>query len=575
VTNLEKLLEDRFVIAFEAVAGERVDPVVRRSQHADFQVDGALPLARKLSRSPRDIATDVLAHADLSGFVDSAEISGPGFINVTVAAPALGELLGAMQDDVRLGVPLAASPETVVIDYSAPNVAKEMHVGHLRSTVIGDAAARVLAWLGHDVQRANHVGDWGTPFGMLIEHLLDLGETEAAHELSVGDLDGFYKAARVKFDSEPGFAERSRQRVVALQSGDETTLRLWKLLVAESEKYFLAVYDTLDVTLTSDDFYGESFYNAMLAPVVEALDELGLLRDSDGAKCVFPAGFTGRNGEPLPIIVRKRDGGYGYGATDLAAIRYRTQELKATRLLYVVGSPQHQHLEMVYQTAREAGWLVAPTRATHIGFGQVLGSDGKKFASRSGDTVKLADLLDEAVSRASAIVADKNPDLDPAVQAEVARAVGIGAIKYADLSSDRIKDYVFAWDRMLATTGDTAAYLQYSYARIQSIFRKGGVTAARTGAPIKVVEPAERALALELLGFPAVVDDVAETLQFHKLTGYLQVLAGAYTTFYDQCPVLKAADDETRDSRLVLCDLTGRVIEQGLELLGITTPARM
>lgn len=575
MTNLEKLLGDRFSAAFEAVAGERVDPVVRRSQHADFQVDGALPLARKLGRSPRDIATDVLARADVSGLVAAAEVSGPGFINVTVAVPALGELLGAMRDDDRLGVPIAESPETVVIDYSAPNVAKEMHVGHLRSTVIGDAAARILAWLGHDVGRANHVGDWGTPFGMLIEHLLDLGETEAAHELSVGDLNGFYKAARIKFDADPGFAERSRRRVVALQSGDETTLRLWKLLVAESEKYFLAVYDALDVTLTSDDFCGESFYNAMLAPIVATLDELGLLRDSDGAKCVFPVGFAGRNGEPMPIIVRKSDGGYGYGATDLAAIRYRTQELKATRLLYVVGSPQHQHLEMVFQTAREAGWLVAPTRATHVGFGQVLGSDGKKFASRSGETVKLADLLDEAVSRASAIVAEKNPDLDPNVQAEVARAVGIGAIKYADLSSDRIKDYVFAWDRMLATTGDTAAYLQYSYARIQSIFRKGGVTAGRSGAPIKVAEPAERALALELLGFPAVIDDVAETLQFHKLTGYLQALAGAYTAFYDQCPVLKAADEDTRDSRLALCDLTGRVIGQGLALLGITTPARM
>jgi arginyl-tRNA synthetase len=308
--------------------------------------------------------------------------------------------------------------------------------------------------------------------------------------------------------------------------------------------------------------------------VVTELDELGLLRDSDGAKVVFPAGFAGRDGEPLPLIVRKRDGGYGYGATDLATIRHRTQDLKAARLLYVVGSPQRQHLEMVYQTAREAGWLAPPCRATHVAFGQVLGSDGKKFASRAGDTVKLADLLDEAVSRASAIITEKNPDLDEATRATVARAVGIGAIKYADLSSDRIKDYVFAWDRMLATTGDTAAYLQYTYARIQSIFRRGGVTAGRAGAAVQVVEPAEHALALEVLGFPAVVDDVAETLQFHKLTTYLQGLAGAYTAFYDQCPVLKA-DDATRESRLVLCDLTGRVLAQGLALLGITTPERM
>jgi arginyl-tRNA synthetase len=574
VTNLENLLVDRFAVAFGAVAGERVDPVVRRSQHADFQADGALPLARKLGRAPREIATDVLARVDLSGLVESATISGPGFINVTIEAAALAGLLTEMQADDRLGVPVAASPETVVVDYSAPNVAKEMHVGHLRSTVIGDAVARLLTWLGHDVQRANHVGDWGTPFGMLIEHLLDLGETEAAHELSVGDLNAFYRAARVKFDSDPGFADRSRGRVVALQSGDQTTLRLWKLLVAESERYFLAVYDTLDVMLTSDDFFGESFYNPMLAPVVDELDRLGLLHESDGAKVVFPAGFTGRDGEPMPLIVRKRDGGYGYGATDLATIRYRTQDLKATRLLYAVGSPQHQHLEMVYQTAREAGWLAPPARATHIGFGQVLGADGKKFASRAGDTVKLADLLDEAISRASAIITEKNPDLDEATRAAVAHAVGIGAIKYADLSSDWIKDYVFAWDRMLATTGDTAAYLQYTYARIQSIFRKGGVTSERSGAAIRVVESAEHALALELLGFPAIIDEVAETLQFHKLTGYLQGLAGAYTTFYDQCPVLKA-DDETRASRLVLCALTGRVITQGLALLGITTPDRM
>jgi arginyl-tRNA synthetase len=389
----------------------------------------------------------------------------------------------------------------------------------------------------------------------------------------VGDLSAFYRAARVKFDADPDFTERARLRVVRLQAGDETTLRLWRLLVGESERYFLAVYDLLDTTLTQADFAGESFYNPMLDPVVDELDTLGLLRESDGAKVVFPEGFTGRDGEPLPIIVRKRDGGYGYGATDLAAIRYRTQDLKATRLLYVVGAPQHQHLEMVYQTAREAGWLTPPARATHVAFGQVLGSDGKKFASRAGEAVKLAGLLDEAVNRAAAIVAEKNPELGPATQAEVARAVGIGAIKYADLSSDRIKDYVFAWDRMLATVGDTAAYLQYTFARIQSIFRRGGVS-ANQATTVRITEPAEHALALELLAFPIAVHEVGETLQFHKLTGYLQGLAGAYTAFYDQCPVLKA-EPEVRDSRLVLCELTGRVIALGLSLLGIVTPPRM
>ncbi|MEV4415836.1 arginine--tRNA ligase [Catellatospora sp. NPDC049609] len=574
MTDLENLLGQRLADAFAAVAGERVDPVVRRSQHADFQADGALPLARRLGRAPRDIAAEALGRAELADLVAAAEVSGPGFINLRLRDDALAGLLSAMSADDRLGVPVAAAPETVIIDYSHPNVAKEMHAGHLRSTVIGDAAARTLSRLGHDVRRANHVGDWGTPFGMLIEHLLDLGETEAAHELSVGDLNGFYQGARAKFDADPAFAERSRLRVVALQSGDATTLRLWRLLVDESEKYFLAVYDKLGVTLTADDFFGESYYNDMLDPVVDALDGLGLLRDSDGAKCTFPAGFTGRDGEPLPIIVRKRDGGYGYGATDLAAIRHRTQDLKATRLLYVVGAPQHQHLTMVFQTAREAGWLAAPVRAEHIAFGQVLGADGKKLASRAGQSVKLVELLDEAVARAAAIVADKNPDLDADTQAEVARMVGIGAIKYVDLSSDRIKDYTFDWDRMLSFSGDTGAYLQYTHARICSIFRRGGVAPDR-GAAVLLAHPAERALAMELLGFPAVVAEAARTLQFHRVTGYLQGLAGAYTAFYDACPVLKADGERLRASRLLLCDLTARTVAQGLALLGIEAPERM
>lgn len=573
MTNPNKLLVDRLSAAFEAVAGQQVDPVVRRSQHADFQADGALPLARTLRRAPRDIAAEIVQNADLAGLVESVEISGPGFINIRLADSALEDMLAAVSADERLAVPTSDAPETVVIDYSAPNVAKEMHVGHLRSTVIGDAVARLLVWLGHDVRRANHVGDWGTPFGMLIEHLLDLGEAEAAHELSVGDLNDFYRAARIKFDADDAFADRSRRRVVALQSGDETTLRLWRLLVDESEKYFLTVYDKLGVTLTRADFCGESFYNDMLAPVVDELDRLGLLHESEGALCVFPQGFVGRDGAPQPIIVRKRDGGYGYGATDLAAIRYRSQDLKATRLLYVVGAPQRQHFEMVFQTAREAGWLVEPARAAHVSFGQVLGPDGKKLASRAGETVKLADLLDEAVARSGALVREKNPDLDAETQAEVAHSVGIGAIKYVDLSSDRGKDYVFNWDKMLSFTGDTGAYLQYTYTRVQSIFRKGNVTPDRSAA-IRLGDPAERALALELLAFPAVIEDVGETLLFHKLTAHLQAVAGAYTDFYEKCPVLKAPDD-VRASRLALCDLTGRTIAQGLDLLGITTPARM
>ncbi|MFD1074809.1 arginine--tRNA ligase [Longispora fulva] len=568
--NLEELLTERLARAFEAVAGDAADPVVRRSTHADFQVDGVLPLARRLGRPPRDVAADVLLHADLDGLATAA-ISGPGYINLRVADTALGALLATIAADERLGVPRVADPDIVPIDYSAPNVAKEMHVGHLRSTVIGDAAARLLSWLGHDVIRANHLGDWGTPFGMLIEHLLDLGDAGAAHELSVGDLSGLYQAARLKFDDDEDFAERARERVVVLQSGDEATLALWRRLVTESERYFLSVYDKLGVTLTSEDFRGESFYNDRLEPLVEELDHLGLLRVSGRTRCVFPAGFVNRDEEPMPIIVRKRDGGFGYGATDLATIRYRTQELKATRLLYVVGLPQRQHFEMVYQTAREAGWLADPVTATHVGFGSVLGPDGKMLRTRAGGTVKLVELLDEAVSRAENMI---GPDVEPDARAELARAVGIGAVKYADLSTDRVKDYVFDWDRMLAFEGNTAPYLQYAHTRIRSIFRKGGMSAPREPQTVIVTEDAERALALQLLAFGGVVHEVAESLRFHKLTTYLYGVATAFTRFYEHCPVLRSAG-EVRDSRLVLCDLTARTLARGLDLLGIATPDRM
>jgi arginyl-tRNA synthetase len=574
MATLERLLHDRLASAFEAVAGVPADPSLRRSQHADFQADGALALARTLGRKPRDIATDVVQAARLDDLCTSVEISGPGFINLTVANDAISPLLAAMSRDERLGVQSVAAPDTVVIDYSAPNVAKEMHVGHLPSTVIGDAAVRVLDWLGHRVIKANHLGDWGTPFGMLIEHLLDIGESEAAHELSLGDLNAFYQAARAKFDADDTFKERARTRVVALQSGDEQTRRLWRLLVDESEKYFLAVYDRLDVCLTEKDFFGESFYNDMLVPVVEELDRIGLLRESDGAKVVFPEGFTNRDGDPLPVIVQKRDGGFGYGATDLAAIRYRTQELDATRLLYVIGLPQRQHLEMVYEVAREAGWLKPPARAQHIGFGSVLGPDGKIFRTRAGDTIKLVDLIDEAVARAAALIEEKNPDLDEATRAEVARMVGIGAIKYANLSNDRTRDYVFDWKRMLSFDGNTAPYLQYARARILSIFRRGEVTPVRDLAAITVSEPAERALAIELLAFEGVVTEVAESLDFHRLASYLYGVATAFTAFYEKCPVLRA-EGQVRQSRLALSDLTARVLGRGLGLLGIGTPDRM
>ncbi|MCF0096130.1 arginine--tRNA ligase [Micromonospora sp. MH99] len=571
--DLEKLLTDRLGPAFATAAGVPVNPVVRRSPRADFQSDAALALARRVGRPPRDIAAEVLEYADLADVCSVAEVSGPGFLNLTVADAALAGLVSALATDPRLGVPVSAEPETVVIDYSAPNVAKEMHVGHLRSTVIGDAASRLLEWLGHRVLRANHLGDWGTPFGMLIEHLADLGEAEAAREMSMGDLDSFYKAARVKFDADEAFAERSRLRVVALQGRDPMTLRLWRLLVEQSERYFLTVYDMLDVTLTERDFHGESSYNDLLTAVVEDLGRLGLLRESDGAACVFPPGSVGRDGEPLPLIVRKSDGGYGYAATDLAAIRQRTGTLGATRLLYVVGLPQRRHFEMVYAVAAQAGWLSPPARAVHVGFGSILGSDGRMLRSRVGGSVKLVGLLEEAIARATALARERNPDLNKAEAAEVGRAVGIGAVKYADLSNDRHRDYVLDWERMLSLDGNTAPYLQYAYSRIQSIFRRAG-TAAPPHAVVSLAEPAERALAFELVGFGRVVGEVAENLEFHHLAGYLYRLAAAFSAFYERCPVLRA-EEPVRDSRLVLCDLTARVLRQGLHLLGIRTPERM
>ncbi len=575
MTSLEELLRQRLEPAFEEVAGTPTDPVVRRSQHADFQSDAALGLARKLKGNPREIAAAVVERADLDELCSKVEISGPGFINLTIADWILGRLLADTVGDDRLGVPVEKNTETVTIDYSAPNAAKEMHVGHLRSTIIGDAAVRLLEWLGHTVIRQNHIGEWGTPFGMLIEHLLDIGESEAAHELSVGDLNGFYQAARRKFDADDSFADRARKRVVLLQSGDKNTLRLWHTLVEESKKYFLTVYDLLDVRLTEQDFFGESYYNDQLQSVVDELDQLGLLRLSDGAQCVFPEDFRNRDGDPMPIIVRKSDGGFGYGATDLATIRHRIRHLRADRLLYVVGLPQRQHLEMIYQTAREAGWLVPPTRAEHIGHGSILGADGKILRTRAGVSVKLVDLLREAVDRAGAIIAEKDPDLDQATRADVAHAVGIGAVKYADLSTDRVKDYTFDYNRMLAFDGNTAPYLQYARARICSIFRRSGEIPPADIDTLVVAEPAERVLALQILAFGGVVADVAETLEFHKLAQYLYNLATAFTGFYETCPVLKAEDNEVRRSRLALCDLTARTLARGLDLLGIQAPDQM
>ena len=571
------LLADRFAAAFGAVADAPCDPVVRPSERADAQVNGALSLAKSLGMSPRDVATKALdALGDLSDMIESTEVAGPGFINVTFTTSFLArELVAAMQND-RLGVRAAADPHTFVIDYSAPNVAKEMHVGHLRSTVIGDALVRALSYVGNTVVRENHIGDWGTPFGMLIEHLIDLGEENAAHELGVGDLDGFYKQARQKFEESDSFKDRARQRVVMLQSGDDDTMRLWKTLVLESTRYFNKVYSQLGVLLTDDDLMGESAYNDLLLTVVQRLSDGGLLEISDGAEVVFAEGFTNRDNEPLPLIIRKGDGGYNYATTDLACVIDRVERLGARSLLYVVGAPQAQHLQMVEAVARKAGWLPEGFIMNHVSFGSVLGADRKMLKSRSGETVKLAALLDEAVERADAAIAEKNPAMSSEERDVVARMIGIGAVKYSDLSTDRVKDYIFDWERMLSFDGNTAPYLQYAHARICSIFRRAGVfrDQVRNVVP-SLDDPREKALAMRLLRFDAAVWEMVDTLSPHKLCTYVFDVATDFTAFYEHCSVLKAETDDLRMSRLALCDATARVIEQALNLLGIDAPEQM
>jgi len=559
---------------FSSIAGESADPVVRPSDRADAQVNGALPLAKALGRNPREVAEEIIASGALDGVCSSVEVAGPGFVNLVFSDDFLSGLAADAARHERLGL-ATSDPRTVVIDYSAPNVAKEMHVGHLRSTVIGDALARLHLFAGDTVIRENHIGDWGRPFGMLIEHLLDLGEDVAAAGLGQGDLDGFYKQANMKFSESEEFQERSRERVVALQGGDPDTAALWRRLVAMSTEYFNTVYSKLGVLLNDDDLAGESMYQPGMQATIDRLGVAGLLEESDGASVVFPPGFTNRDGEPLPLIIRARTGGFNYATSDLTCVIDRVERLGADLMLYVVGAPQQQHLDMVFAVARMAGWLPEGVDAVHVAFGNVLGEDRKMLRSRSGDSVKLVDLLDEAIERAGALVAEKNPDLDDDERAAVARAVGIGAVKYADLSTDRVRDYVFDWDRMLSFDGNTAPYLQYAHARIRSIFRRAGVDPSSVDpSAIALAEPAERELALRILATPSVIAEATSSQSPHRLCTHLFDLAQAFTGFYEHCPVLKV-DEPVRGSRLALCDLTARTLSTGLDLLGIEAPERM
>ena len=574
---LAQRVHDAIVASFGPDFGD-ADPLIRPSSFADFQANVALPLGKRLGRPPREVAAELAARLDVADMCAEPEVSGPGFINFSLRDDWIAAQATQMLGDPRLGLAPTATPQTVVVEYSSPNVAKEMHVGHLRTTIVGDAIARVLEFAGHRVIRDNHVGDWGTPFGMLIEHLLDVGVDSAEAGLLTTDPNAFYQAARRKFDSDPAFTERARSRLVRLQAGDPDTMVIWQRLVDISRGYLHQVYTRLRVSLTDEDIRGESFYNDMLADTVGELEERGIAVVSEGALCAFPAGFTGREGRPLPLIIRKSDGGYNYASTDLAAVRYRVDKLSADRAIYVVGSEQALHFQMVFAVASQAGWIPAEARFEHAQIGMVLGQDGNRLRTREGETPKLSGLLQEGVDRARGILdeVDASSRFDAAELDAVAEAVGIGAVKYADLSTARESAYLFDWDRMISFRGNTGPYLQYATARIKSIFRRAGEAEADArGSGVAITAGPERALALRLLDFGAMVTQLGETAEPHRLCAYLFDVASLFTTFYEECPVLKAEPASLRASRLALCALTLDALTLGLTLLGVPIPERM
>jgi arginyl-tRNA synthetase len=588
VTSLSASLQQRVSAALAAAvpSADGADPLLRRSDRADFQANGVLGLAKRAKANPRELAAAVLAGLPADGpegLIGEIEVSGPGFLNISVTDTAIIGNLARRAADDRLGVAVAERPGVTVIDYAQPNVAKEMHVGHLRSSVIGDALVRILEFHGDQVVRRHHIGDWGTQFGMLVQYLIEhpaeqesTAGTADAGEASMSRLDRLYKASRTLFDSDEEFKERSRRRLVDLQSGDAETRRIWQWLVDESLIYFHSVYGKLDIEIRDEDIVGESGYNDMLVETCELLEKSGVAVRSNGALCVFFDDIKGKDGEPVPLIVRKSDGGFGYAATDLSAVRDRTGRLHADTLLYVVDARQALHFRMVFETARRAGWLTDEVTARHIPFGTVLGKDGKPFKTRAGESVKLEDLLDEAVERATVVVREKDTkgELTDAEIAERGAEVGIGAVKYADLSTSLGRDYVFDLDRMVSLNGDTSVYIQYAFARIQSIIRRSGAAepAAHPGLPLA---PAERALGLLLDEFGEALASTVETYEPHKLAAYLFSVASAFATFYEQCPVLKADSPVEVENRLFLCDLTARTLRQGLTLLGIRSPERL
>ncbi|AYG81253.1 Arginine--tRNA ligase [Streptomyces hundungensis] len=584
VHSLASTVQQRLADALSAALPEAgsTDPLLRRSDRADFQANGILALAKKLKGNPRELATkvtDALAAPDL---LKDVEVSGPGFLNITLTDRAIIETLAARAADDRLGVPLKANPGVTVIDYAQPNVAKEMHVGHLRSAVIGDALRGMLDFTGEKTVGRHHIGDWGTQFGMLIQYLIEnpgeLAPADAVDgEQAMSNLNRVYKASRAVFDSDEEFKERARKRVVALQSGDKETLELWQQFVDESKVYFYSVFEKLDMEIRDDEIVGESAYNDLMPETARLLEESGVAVRSNGALVVFFDEIRGKDDQPVPLIVQKADGGFGYAASDLSAIRNRVTELDATTLIYVVDVRQSLHFKMVFETARRAGWLGDDVTAHNMGYGTVLGADGKPFKTREGETVKLEDLLDEAVERATAVVREKAEKIGLTEEeiVENGRYVGIGAVKYADLSTSANRDYKFDLDQMVSLNGDTSVYLQYAYARIKSILRKAD-DATPAAHPELELAPAERALGLHLDAFGELLTEATAEYAPHKLAAYLYQLASLFTTFYDQCPVIKPRpEQDVVENRLLLCELTARTLHQGMALLGIRTPERL
>ena len=576
--NIQSILSEKIKQAMIAAGADaQCEALVRQSgkvQFGDYQANGIMPAAKKLGLNPREFAQNVLDKADLQDIAEKTEIAGPGFINIFLKNTWLAENINRAVQDPKLGV---HNPEkqTVVVDYSSPNVAKEMHVGHLRSTIIGDAVVRTLEFLGNHVIRANHVGDWGTQFGMLIAYLEKM-ENEHATEMELSDLEAFYRAAKKHYDEDPVFAEKARNYVVKLQSGDEYCRTMWQKLVKITMQQNQHNYDRLNVTLTDKDVMGESLYNPMLPGIVEDLRKQGLAVEDDGALVVYLDEFKNKDGDPMGVIVQKKDGGFLYTTTDIAAAKYRYETLKAHRALVFSDTRQSQHMQQAWLITRKAGYVPDSFQLEHKNFGMMLGKDGKPFKTRSGDTVKLADLLDEAIERAGVLISQKSTALSEQEKTDVIEAVGIGSVKYADLSKNRTTDYVFDWDNMLSFEGNTAPYMQYAYTRIRSIFNRSQIALSEVEqAKLSITDEKERALAIKLLQFEEAVQVVGKEGTPHVLCAYLYELAGVFSSFYEHCPILNNDDQQVKLSRLKLALLTERTLKQGLDLLGIKTVEKM